>query len=241
MRPETLGSLVEACRGCRDTALLFRTPFISGKDSLNNEYLGTDGQRHAIPPTLLISSIGVMADVLDSVTMDLKEAGDLLYLVGNFQPIFGGSHFDLVTGRESGEPVPEVHPTTPHVYQALHQAISTKLVRACHDLSEGGLAVAAAEMCIGGRLGVELEMNDVLTTKVVTTVGRALFGETNGCLLVEVSPKNAMAFEAKFTEFPISKIGLVTSDPVLAVQLKKQSLFTIPVADLIAAWNTPLS
>jgi phosphoribosylformylglycinamidine synthase len=241
LRPETLGSLVEACRGCRDTALLFRTPFISGKDSLNNEYLGTDGQRHAIPPTLLISSIGVMTDVLDSVTMDLKEAGDLLYLVGNFQPTFGGSHFDLVNGRESGEPVPEVTPTTPHYYQALHQAISTKLVRACHDLSEGGLAVAAAEMCIAGRLGLELEINDIVTTKVVTTVGRALFGETNGCLLVEVSPRNAAAFEAKFTELPIAKIGLATSEPVLAVQQKKQSLFTIPVADLSTAWNTPLS
>ncbi|RPJ26216.1 MAG: phosphoribosylformylglycinamidine synthase, partial [Chloroflexi bacterium] len=80
LRPETLGSLVEACRGCRDAALLYRTPFISGKDSLNNEYLGSDGQRHAIPPTLLISAIGIIEDVNTAITMDLKEAGNDIYL-----------------------------------------------------------------------------------------------------------------------------------------------------------------
>ena len=233
LRPETLGSLVEACRGCRDAALLFRTPFISGKDSLNNEYLGTDGQRHAIPPTLLISSIGVMPDVAEAVTMDLKAAGNLLYLVGDFQPVFGGSHFDLVIGRLSGEPVPDVMLATPRLYQALHQAISKKLVRACHDLSEGGLAVAAAEMCIGGRLGLEINLtaNDPV---------RALFGETDGCLLAEVSPENAAAFEAQFADLPISKIGFVTGEPVLAVRHKNQSLFTIPVSGLVTAWNTPI-
>jgi phosphoribosylformylglycinamidine synthase subunit PurSL len=102
-RPETLGSLVEAARGCHDAALLFRTPFISGKDSLNNEYLGTDGQRHAIPPTLLISALGIMDDVTKAVTMDLKEAGNEIYLVGDFAPVFGGSHFSLTMddGRQT--------------------------------------------------------------------------------------------------------------------------------------------
>ena len=70
LRPETMGSLVEACRGCHDAALFYGTPFISGKDSLNNEYLGADGQRHAIPPTLLISAIGIIHDINSAVTMD---------------------------------------------------------------------------------------------------------------------------------------------------------------------------
>ena len=95
LRPETLGSLVEACRGCHDAALFYGTPFISGKDSLNNEYLGTDGQRHAIPPTLLISAIGMIEDVNQAVTMDLKEAGNVVYLIGDFT-VFGGSHFQLL-------------------------------------------------------------------------------------------------------------------------------------------------
>ncbi|MBK7319836.1 phosphoribosylformylglycinamidine synthase subunit PurL [Candidatus Villigracilis affinis] len=151
-RPETLGSLVEAARGCHDAALLFRTPFISGKDSLNNEYLGTDGQRHAIPPTLLISALGIMDDVTKAVTMDLKEAGNAIYLIGDFAPVFGGSHFDTTIN----ESIPQVSEITPQVYKALHNAINASLIRSAHDLSEGGLAVAAAEMCIGGRLGLDI-------------------------------------------------------------------------------------
>jgi phosphoribosylformylglycinamidine synthase len=129
LRPETLGSLIEAARGCHDAALLYRTPFISGKDSLNNEYMGTDGQRHAIPPTLLISSIGVMKDVTEAVTMDLKEADNELYLVGKFAPTFGGSHFSMITSQLENESVPDVNEITPQVYKALHQAIKAKLIR----------------------------------------------------------------------------------------------------------------
>jgi len=240
LRPETLGSLVEACRGCKDTALLFGTPFISGKDSLNNEYLGTDGQRHAIPPTLLISSIGVMTDVSDAVTMDLKNSGDPLYLVGSFHPVFGGSHFDLVGDRESSEPVPAVDPLTLRVYYCLHQAIKGKLVKACHDLSEGGLTVAAAEMCIGGRLGIELDLDTMPTTTDSSQVERALFGETNGCLLVEVSLEHASAFETLFDDLPLFRLGKVINEPVFTVKHNNQSLFSLPVEQLVQAWSTPL-
>jgi phosphoribosylformylglycinamidine synthase len=221
-RPETLGSLVEAARGCYDAALLFGTPFISGKDSLNNEYLGTDGQRHAIPPTLLISALGIMDDVTKAVTMDLKEAGNAIYLVGDFAPVFGGSHFDTTID----EMVPQVSEITPHVYKALHNAINAGLIRSAHDLSEGGLAVAAAEMCIGGRLG--LDINPPLTT-------RDLFGETTGCLLVEVSPANIARLEETFKDLPIKKLGQIISYPVL-----KLNETTIPVEALTAAFNTPI-
>ena len=144
LRPETLGTLVEACRGCHDAALFYGTPFISGKDSLNNEYLGTDGLRHSIPPTLLISAIGIVQDVTQSITMDLKEAGNFIYLVGEF------SARAKICARCTN--------VTRQVYHALHQAITKGLVRSAHDLSEGGLAVAAAEMCIGGRLGMVLNI-----------------------------------------------------------------------------------
>lgn len=222
MRPETLGSLVEAARGCHDAALLFRTPFISGKDSLNNEYLGTDGQRHAIPPTLLISALGIMDDVTKAVTMDLKEVGNAIYLIGDFAPVFGGSHFDTTID----ETIPQVSEITPQVYKALHNAINAGLIRSAHDLSEGGLAVAAAEMCIGGRLG--LDINPPLTT-------RDLFGETTGCLLVEVSPANLVRFEKTFENLPYKKLGQVISDPVL-----KLNDSTITIEDLTTAFNTPI-
>jgi phosphoribosylformylglycinamidine synthase len=221
-RPETLGSLVEAARGCHDASLLFRTPFISGKDSLNNEYLGTDGQRHAIPPTLLISALGIMDDVTKAVTMDLKEAGNEVYLVGEFVPVFGGSHFDLTMD----ETIPQVSEITPQVYKALYNAINSGLIRSAHDLSEGGLAVAAAEMCIGGRLGLDIAPH--LST-------RDLFGETTGCLLVEVSPANIVRFEETFKELPFKKLGQIISEPVL-----KLGETSIDVENLTQAFNTPI-
>ncbi len=212
LRPETLGSLVEACRGCHDAALFYGAPFISGKDSLNNEYLGADGLRHAIPPTLLISAIGIIQDVNKAVTMDLKEAGNVVYLIGSYQ-----------LSASSNQSVPEVGKETPQVYRALHQAIQNGWVKSCHDLSEGGLAVTAAEMCIGGRLGMEIHIES-----------SALFNEVNGCLLVEVSPADAPKFERQFTNLPFSQIGTVIANPVL-----KLGNDEIPITDLIHAFNTP--
>ncbi|MEP6896563.1 MAG: AIR synthase-related protein, partial [Chloroflexota bacterium] len=212
LRPETLGTLVEACRGCHDAALFYSTPFISGKDSLNNEYLGTDGLRHSIPPTLLISAIGVVQDVNQSVTMDLKEAGNIIYLVGDFS--------------SEQKSVPDVPAETPQVYQALHQAITNGFVRSAHDLSEGGLAVTAAEMCIGGRLGMELNVE-----------ASQLFNEVNGCLLVEVTPANVPAFEKQFSELPFKSVGTVTQDPFLNIRLSASHPLTISVDDLVHAFN----
>jgi phosphoribosylformylglycinamidine synthase subunit PurSL len=208
LHPETLGSLVEACRGCHDAALFYGTPFVSGKDSLNNEYLGADGQRHAIPPTLLISAIGIVHNVNKAVTMDLKAAGNLLYLVGDFST--------------ESKAVPDVPSSTPQVYRALHQAIQHGLVKSCHDLSEGGITVAAAEMCIGGRLGLELDF-DV----------SALFNEVNGCLLVEVAPADVPAFEQGFENLPILQIGIVTDKPILKIAEVEISL-----NDLVRAFNS---
>lgn len=229
-RPETLGTLVEAARGCHDAAVHYGTPYISGKDSLNNEYLGADGQRHAIPPTLLISALGMIEDVRQAVTMDLKKAGNLIYLIGDFQPTLGGSHFSLVTGYSDSETVPTPSQVAPAVYRALHSAIKSGLVKASHDLSEGGLAVSAAEMCIGGRLGVHLKF-DVEPHQAP----RSLFGETNGCLLAEIAPEDAPAFFGAFSGLPIQKLGLVTADSFLKI-----NEIAIPVADLVAAWNTTL-
>jgi phosphoribosylformylglycinamidine synthase II len=207
LRPETLGSLVEACRGCHDAALFYGTPFISGKDSLNNEYLGTDGLRHSIPPTLLISAIGVIEDITQTITMDLKEAGNFIYLVGEFSP--------------EQKTVPDVPTSTPQTYHALHQAIRSGNVRSAHDLSEGGLAVAVAEMCIGGRLGMDLNIES-----------SELFKDVNGCLLLEVSPANINTFEKQFENLPCKKIGTVIADPILKITFEE-----ILVEELVHAFN----
>jgi len=234
LKPEILGGLVAAANGCRDGAVAYRTPFISGKDSLNNEYLGTDGKRHAIPPSLLISGMGLLEDWSRSVTMDLKEGGNRLYLVGLFEPTLGGSHLNLVSGISNPDGIPACHPaeTLAH-YRALHTAMQAALVRSCHDLSEGGLSVSAAEMCIGGRLGLNLvlSMPDPL---------RACFGETTGCLLAEVREADAPAFEALFTGLNCLQIGVVCKEPFLKIWCGQQKRVDLPVTRLVGAWRPEL-
>src|SRR5207237_10173342 len=133
-RPQVLGSLVRAAEACRDVALAYGMPFISGKDSLKNEFHA--GDRHlVIPPTLLISALGRVADVRRCVTMDLKEPGNVLFLIGTTRDELGGSHYHLVTETEGGT-VPQVDlELAPRIFRALHDAVSHGLVRSCHDLS----------------------------------------------------------------------------------------------------------
>ncbi len=229
--PQTLGTLVAAALACRDAAIAYGTPFISGKDSFNNEYLGVDGQRHAIPPTLLISAMGVLQDWSKAVSMDLKKSGNRMYLVGNFHPTLGGSHFNLVTGIANQDGIPDCQPDVNRThYIALHKAIIDRRVQACHDLSEGGLAVSAAEMAIGGRLGMDLKLpnGDAL---------RYCFGETTGCLLVEVAEDDGAAFEACFSGLSCLQIGVVDNLPALSIRVGNNALIKLPIDELVCAWQ----
>ena len=232
-------------------AVYYGTPFISGKDSLNNMYLGKDNQRHAIPPTLLISAIGVIDDLARTVTMDLKQPGSRVYLVGDFRPVLGGSHLHLLTGLGAGDPVPGMPgmpgmPRPLDLSRALYGAIRQSQVRACHDLSEGGLAVSAAEMCIGGRLGMEcfLPPSPFSPDRGENGEGAGdevllLFGETNGCLLVEVAPEHAARFETLLSGLPHHLLGEVTRSPSLVIRTGAETLIDTTVADLVRAWQTP--
>ena len=146
---DRLGGLVRAVKGCHDEALRYRTPFISGKDSLNNEYLdGRSGQQVAIPPSLLISALGIVSDVRRCVTSDFKRADSLLYILGATREELGGSAYYRLRGL-IGNRVPTAAPAGPDTARALHRAIQGGLVLAAHDCSEGGLGVSLAEMAIG--------------------------------------------------------------------------------------------
>ncbi len=163
-RPETLGSLVHAALACHDMAVALGTPFVSGKDSLNNEFrpLGSS-ETISIPPSLLISALGQVDDVHRCVSMDLKAAGNVLYLVGLTKDELGGSHFALVEGLSGGEAPKVDAPAAKKTFVAMHKAIHAGVVRACHDLSEGGLAAAAAEMAFAGGLGARISLTEVPT------------------------------------------------------------------------------
>ena len=232
LRPETLGSLVAACRGCYDAAVAYGLPFISGKDSLNNEYLGTDGKQHAIPASLLISAVGIVEDVDRTTTMDLKVEGSTIYLLGETRDEMAGSHFRLLFGAVEGEVAPGLPEYAPALYKALHKAMAKGLVLSCHDLSEGGLAVAAAEMCLAGRLGMSLSLDagDVVTD---------LFSESNGRLLVEVHASQVLAFENEFlggTAAYVRRIGSTTAGRWLNVSTPDGRLISLPVELLVEAW-----
>jgi phosphoribosylformylglycinamidine synthase len=234
-RPDVFGSLVRAAEACRDVALAYGTPFISGKDSLNNEF-HAQGHHIVIPPTLLISALGRVADVRKCVSMDLKEPGNFVYLVGTTRDELGGSHFNLVNGLRSGE-VPRVDVDLgPRVFRGLHQAIDRGLVRSCHDLSEGGLAVALAEMAFAGGLGLEVELPDS-----PPGMEAQLFSESCSRFLAEVRPGRAGEFEDCLKDVPHAKIGVSNSSSILQIlNSRRQEVLSIPLGELKAAWQRPL-
>ena len=191
-RPSTLGELVAAVRGCHDAAIAYGAPFVSGKDSLNNEYTGADGQRHAVPPTLVITAVAHVPDVGRCVTAELTAPGNVLLLLGRTerrvrrQPPRPRARAALVGVGATPQPDPDA----PARYRRLHRAIRDGLVQACHDVSEGGLAVALAELCIAGGLGAVI---DALPHGDLAT---ALFAESIGRHVVEVRPQDVATFLA---------------------------------------------
>ncbi len=234
--PKVLGALVRTAEACRDVAVAFGTPFISGKDSLNNTYTGKGGERLDIPHTLLVTALGRVTDVRKCVTMDLKEPGNLLYLIGTTKDELGASHFNLVTGR-SGGTVPQVDLTTaPKVFAAVHSAIAQGRIRACHDLSEGGFAVAAAEMCFAGGIGA-----DITAIPGKLSDETKLFSESPTRFLVEVKPEHAPAFEACLAGVPVTRVGVTVSDPRLRVAgANGEWLLWVKLGVLKEAWQKPL-
>jgi phosphoribosylformylglycinamidine (FGAM) synthase-like enzyme len=238
--PAVLGSLVRAAEACRDVAIAFGTPFISGKDSLNNTYAGKHGERLDIPHTLLISALGHVADARKCVTMDLKEAGNELYIVGVTRNELGGSHHHVVTGQTGGA-VPRVDlQFAPKVFAAVHAAIRGGFVRACHDLSEGGFAVALAEMAFAGGLGADITGLAKMPGEQIDDTAR-LFSESTTRFLVEVKPEVAAEFERCLANVPFARVGVVSKEPRVRVAgANAEWLLWVKLADLKEAWQKPL-
>lgn len=242
-RPETLGSLVRAALACHDVAVAWKTPFISGKDSLNNEFTWVDqaGERQTIviPPSLLISAMGQVADVAKCVTMDLKEAGNPLYLVGSTHRELGGSHLFSVLGLDGGA-VPQVELSTAKtIFEKVHAAINAGLVRACHDLSEGGLAVAAAEMSFAGQLGLEVDFDRALQASGLTAV-EFLFAESNSRFLIEVDASRQSEWDALMAEVAHAQLGRVADGQQVTMRAGRDVWVDKPWSELFDAWHGPL-
>lgn len=242
-RPETLGTLVRAAIACHDLAIQWKTPFISGKDSLNNEFswFNANGEKStiAIPCSLLISAMGQIDNCADAVTMDFKRAGNSVYLIGVTRDEMAGSYAALALNK-SGGTVPKVDAALAmRSYQALHQAIKSKLIASCHDLSEGGLAVSLAEMAFAGELGVSV---DITSLRQASFVDRevALFSESNSRLLCEVPAALTKQFETAMQGLPCFKIGQVATHNRVVVECDKEVLIDKPWRELRDIWLAPL-
>jgi phosphoribosylformylglycinamidine synthase len=251
-KPDRLGALVLAAEGCYDAAKAFGAPFVSGKDSLNNEYR-VGSETLSIPPTLLVTALGIVPDVARCVTMDAKCAGNRLYLVGETRAELGGSLFHHLTRAGQGGPgwggtVPRVDlARAPRILAALHGAIQAGNVASCHDLSEGGLAVAAAEMAFGGDLGLTLDLARVPGAAPAASSDPALwdgdawrlFSESCTRFLVEVAPRQAAEFERRFSGLPCASVGEIQGEPVLAVRSVSGSpLLELPLEELRRAFHS---
>ena len=240
-KPDRLGGLVRAAQACYDIAIEYGTPFISGKDSLNNEYTTEKGESIAIPPTLLISAISIMPDCRKAVSMDFKVAGNLIYLVGDTKDEMGGSHYYLV--REvRGTNVPNVDaPSAKRIFEAMASATAEGLVSACHDCSEGGLGVAAAEMAFAGGLGANIRLQKVVASKEITRNDTRLFSESNSRFVVEVAPGDRIPFEHCFEGLPIAVIGEVRSDDKFTVLGNSgETVVDTTIDALKESWQKPL-
>ncbi len=268
LKPENVWTLLRAAKACRDVSVAHRAPFFCGKDSFNNEFEGPDGSRIAIPPSLLISAMGIVPDIARSPTTDLKSESGILYLVGEFSPVFPASVLqDILSGQEgqdealSGEmnyggPGPAFSGISPNVYRKLHSAILKSQVLSCHDLSEGGLGAALAEMCIGGELGADIDLKAAEKAAFALAASGEprnwphpatgkdellLFGETNGCFLAEIAPENTTDFEASMAGLPCRPIGRVSRESRISIALLGGNALSVGISRLEKAFASETS
>ncbi len=232
---KTLGGLVRAAWACRDFSTYFQVPFISGKDSLYNEYLV--GEKHiAIPGTLLISAVSVIPDWQITISSNFKEAESLVYVVGQTYPEMGASEYFRCLDIKEGI-VPRVDKKTAKIiFDNLSEAINKKIVMSCHDLSEGGIGVCLAEMCIGGDLGVNVFLEEIPHDNSMFCY-EVLFSESSSRFVVEVAKKHKDAFEKQMKDVPFGLIGCTCKHRKLGVYDKhSREIINLKVEELKESW-----
>lgn len=245
-KPHNLAGLVRAAEGCYDAAKTYRTPFVSGKDSLNNQFTTEDGRTIEIPPTLLITGVGMIHDASRCVTSDAKRAGNTLVLVGPTHGAMGASIAQSIWGMASAVPRTDLA-LGPATARAVAGAIAAGLIASAHDVSDGGLLCAVAEMLFGSRtasgasLGAELNLRSLAwapdSPEADCTPFAACFGESPSRYVLEVAPDRIGALHEAIKHIPHAIIGSVTNTGRLA--LASEGL-DAPVETLFRAWTGTL-
>ncbi len=230
---EQLGALDMAVDACVDFVRATGMPFISGKDSLSSTYRGKDGTVIRIPPVLCVSAFGRIPDAAKTVSADFKATGSHIVLFGyRDTKEMAGSVYCQIHGA-LGSNLPRINPDNlMRVLKTLYRAVGSGKLQACHDISEGGLAVALAEMCFGGDTGA------VINIPEDEDAVNFLFNETAGCFLAEVSAGLNPA--AIFGDIPCRIIGVTSTDKSITVKQSEEELFTLELGELKTAWQQPM-
>lgn len=216
--PWQLGTLVRAAEACYDGAMAYGTPFVSGKDSLSNQFTTEDGKLITIPQTMLISALGMVDDATAARTMDAKRKGNILFIVGETQGALGGSHYAAVTATNGG-PIPKVDLSAgPRNAKAVATLLQQRLVSSAHDCSEGGLLVAAAEMAFAGRVGLSLDLAGLPQSGCL--LNAMCFAETPSRYLLEVHPDDVDEFVNVLMQagVPFGQVGLFNDSDKLTLR-----------------------
>ena len=234
-----LAQLVRANMALYDYTTAYGVPCISGKDSMKNDYQ-IGGVKISIPPTLLFSVIGKMEDVRRAVTMDAKEAGHLVYVLGVTYPELGGSEWHAMHGF-IGNRVPKVRAKEAKMlYEVLSRAIQAGLVASCHDISDGGLGVALAETAFAGGLGMAIDLA-LVPAEGVDRDDTLLFSESQSRFVVTVSPALKERFEETMEGCTISQVGVVISEGLLKINgIGGGRIIEEDIGHLKALWQKPL-
>lgn len=232
-----LAQLVRANQALAHYCLAYGVPCISGKDSMKNDYTG-GGTKISIPPTVLFSVMGVINDCNKTMTSDFKRPDENVYVLGLTKNEMGGSEYADALGLCGA--VPQVDAVSARIrYERMHEAITTGLLSAAHDVSDGGLAVAVAEMALAGRIGADIDVDKIPALDCPLPEQR-LYSESASRFVVTVPDDRRSAFEALFAQDFMAAIGRTTSDEKLTLRAGSAILANASVEDLAAAWKKTL-
>jgi phosphoribosylformylglycinamidine synthase len=225
-----LAQLVRMCEALRDATAAYCIPLTSGKDSMKNDFKA-DGVKISVPPTVLYSMTAKMDDVRRAITSDFKQESDVIYLLGETHDELGGSEFYQLFGQ-LGANVPQVNfAKAKELYILIGEANDQGLIQSCHDLSDGGLAVALAEATFGYSCGA-----DVSLPETELSLMAQLFSESHSRFVATVAPEDVVAFESVL-EGRATRLGIVTGDGQLTVRHAGHAVISADTVGLRAAWT----
>ena len=234
--PYIMGDLTLSAKACYDIATGYGIPFISGKDSLHNEY-EYKGSHISIPPTLLISSIGIMEDYKFTISQDFKKRNNLIYLIGNTYPEFGGSQLFKILNTNDGK-VPRVYVRKgKKIMNKISKAVRQNLIVSMHDLSEGGLAVALSEMAFSGGIGADISVKNIKELNKFQDSRLSIFSESNTRFLVEIQKDKSKKFESLFKNLPLTFLGKVGGTKLKIRDEDGKRFIDISIEELKKRWS----